>query len=135
LTDTIQLTIPANAHFRPVATLVLGGIGSRLELPYETIDDLQLAVLSALVAAEHEVVNVAVEIEETDVTVSVGPLVDGSGVDDALRLVLDRLVDSVEATARADGEWLTLTVGLLRSGPSEGATSSPRPAGSDTGLL
>ena len=108
MTDTIQLTIPANPRFRPVATLVLGGVGSRLELPYERIDDLQLAVLSALVAAESEVVTMEVETNESRLSVSVGPLVDGSGADHALRLVLDRLVDSVEATVRDGGEWLTL---------------------------
>ena len=110
MTDTIQLTIPASARYRPVATLVLGGVGSRLELPYERIDDLQLAVLSALVAAEGELVTMEVEAGEKGMAVSVGPLVDGSGADDALRLVLDRLVDSVEATARDGGEWLTLRV-------------------------
>ena len=126
MTDTIQLTIPATTHFRPVATLVLGGIGSRLELPYERIDDLQLAVVSALVAAQGEVVTVEVEIDETDVSVGVGPLVEGSGADAALRLVLERLVDSVEASTRDQGEWLTLTLSLEPSGtPASGTSSAP----------
>ena len=127
MTDTIHLTIPATTHFRPVATLVLGGIGSRLELPYERIDDLQLAVLSALVAAEGELVTVEVEIEDRDVSVGVGPLVEGSGADAALRLVLERLVDSVETSTRDDGEWLVLTLSLEPSGASAGDTTSAHP--------
>ena len=122
MTDDIILTIPASARYRPVATLVLGGVGSRLELPYERIDDLQLAVLSALVAAEGDLVTMEVEAGEKGLAVSVGPLVDGSGGDDALRLVLDRLVDSVEATARDGGEWLTLR--MDRNSDSSGGMST-----------
>ena len=40
VTDMISLTIPTATRFRGVATLVLGGIGSRLDLPYERVDDL-----------------------------------------------------------------------------------------------
>ena len=40
MTDRIVLTIPAGARFRGVATLVLGGIGGRMDLPYERMDDL-----------------------------------------------------------------------------------------------
>ena len=55
--DRVVLTIPAEPRFRSVATLVVGGIGSRADLPYERADDLQLAVLSALdagIAAQSE---------------------------------------------------------------------------------
>ena len=48
VSDRIVLTVPAGARFRSVATLVLGGIGGRADLPYERMDDLQLAVLSIL---------------------------------------------------------------------------------------
>ena len=41
--DTIVLTIPTDSAYRGVASLVLGGIGTRLDLPYERMDDLQLA--------------------------------------------------------------------------------------------
>ncbi len=108
MTDTILLTIPANERFRDVATMVLGGVGTRLELSYERMDDLQLAVSSALVAASAELVSMEVDAADERVTVRVGPLVAGSGSDRGLRLVLDRLVDSVETAEREDGEWLVL---------------------------
>ena len=108
MTDHITLTIPTATRFRGVATLVLGGIGSRLDLPYERVDDLQLAVLSVLEASGDERVTVEVESEEKSLAISVGPLANGSGQDGALARVLDPLVDSVESAQREDQEWLTL---------------------------
>jgi hypothetical protein len=108
MSDQISLTIPTATRFRGVATLVLGGIGSRLDLPYERVDDLQLAVLSVLEASGDERVTVEVEAEDNGLVVSVGPLVDGSGDDGALARVLDPLVDSYEPSARDERVWLTL---------------------------
>lgn len=108
MTDQITLTIPSATRFRGVATLVLGGIGSRLDLPYERVDDLQLAVLSVLEASGDERVTVEVEAEETGLLVSVGPLADGSGADAALSRVLDPLVDAVEPSQRNERVWITL---------------------------
>ena len=108
MTDQITLTFPSATRFRGVATLVLGGIGSRLDLPYERVDDLQLAVLSVLEASGDERVTVEVEAEETGLLVSVGPLADGSGADAALSRVLDPLVDAVEPSRRNERVWITL---------------------------
>jgi anti-sigma regulatory factor (Ser/Thr protein kinase) len=108
MTDTITLTIPAEPRYRSVATLVLGGVGTRLDLPYERMDELQLAVLSVLEAGTGRNVSVRVEAGDDVLTVSVGPLVAGSSADDGLGRVLARLVDEV-VTERRDGEeWLTL---------------------------
>jgi hypothetical protein len=120
MTDTILLTIPASARFRGVATLVLGGIGSRLDLPYERMDDLQLAVLSALAAGEDEQLTIVVAADTSGLSVSVGPLVAGSGSDEALSRVLDRLVDSVEPKRRDGKEWLTLRLARSPSRVSVG---------------
>lgn len=108
LRDTIALTIPAEARFRGVATLVLGGIGSRLELSYERVDDLQLAVLSVLDAGSADEMSVEVTREDDGVSVVIGPLVPGSADDGGLTRVLDRLVDRIEAVQRDDEEWLML---------------------------
>jgi hypothetical protein len=108
VTDVISLTIPTATRFRGVATLVLGGIGSRLDLPYERVDDLQLAVLSVLEASGDDRVTVEVEAEDAGLLVSVGPLADGSAGDDALTRVLEPLVDSVEPSHRDQRVWLTL---------------------------
>jgi anti-sigma regulatory factor (Ser/Thr protein kinase) len=108
MTDTIVLTIPAEPRYRSVATLVLGGVGTRLDLPYERMDELQLAVLSVLEAGTGPSVSVRVETADDGLTVSVGPLVDGSAADDGLGRVLARLVDDVTTDRRDGGEWLTL---------------------------
>jgi anti-sigma regulatory factor (Ser/Thr protein kinase) len=109
-TDQITLTIPTESRFRGVATLVLGGVGSRLNLPYERVDDLQLAVLSLLEASDGDRVTVEVEAEPEKVLVAVGPLDEGRAADAGLARVLDPLVDSVERSARDEGVWLTLRI-------------------------
>lgn len=108
MTDQISLTIPSRTPFTGVATLVLGGIGSRLDLSYERMDDLQLAVLSVLEARGDDEVTLEVEAAEERVSISVGPLVEGSASDVALARVLEPLVDSVEPVRRDGREWLTL---------------------------
>lgn len=108
--DTIVLTIPTSPAFRGVASLVLGGVGSRLELPYERMDDLQLAVLSMLDASRGEEASVEIHAEDGRVAVSVGPLRTGAESDAGLALVLTRLTDGVEATPRDGDSWLTVFV-------------------------
>jgi hypothetical protein len=107
-TDRITLTIPAENRFRGVATLVLGGVGSRLNLPYERVDDLQLAVLSVLEASDEDRVTVEVEAEPENIFVSVGPLDESRAADSGLARVLDPLVDAVERSAREGGVWVRL---------------------------
>ena len=108
--DTIVLTIPTSPSFRGIASLVLGGVGSRLDLPYERMDDLQLAVLSMLDASRGEEASVEIHAEDGRVAVSVGPLRAGAESDGGLALVLTRLTDGVEATPRDDDSWLTVFV-------------------------
>jgi anti-sigma regulatory factor (Ser/Thr protein kinase) len=108
VTDRIVLALPTEARFRSVATLVLGGIGSRADLPYERMDDLQLAVLSALDAADQPDVTIEVDADENGVSLALGPVRDGSGDDEGLGLVLSRLVDDVTHERRDGAEWLSL---------------------------
>ncbi|MGH3135617.1 MAG: hypothetical protein ACRDPV_03880 [Gaiellaceae bacterium] len=116
MSDSILLTIPAEARFRGVATLVLGGIGARLDLPYERMDDLQLALLSTLDTCDGDgSVTVEVEAGEDDVAIRVGPLEDGGSSDAGLLRVLHSLVDSVEPTGRDDQEWITLRISRTSS--------------------
>jgi hypothetical protein len=111
-TDRIVLEIPGDSRLRGVASLVLGGIGSRIELPYEKVDELQLAVLTVLGACDVEAATIEVEIGETGVLVNVGPLPVGTASAPGLRAVLERLVDGVEASTRRTRserpEWVTL---------------------------
>ena len=113
--DRVVLTIPAEPRFRSVATLVLGGIGSRADLPYERADDLQLAVLSALDAGIADEMTVEVDASDGRLEIAVGPVRDGSGQDAGLVRVLSRLVDDVAPQRRDGAEWLTLVVSDRRT--------------------
>lgn len=108
VTDRIVLTMPTGERFRGVCTLVLGGVGARLELPYERMDDLQLALLSALDAALDGEVTLEIDAEGGGLTLAIGPLRDGSGSDEGLGRVLSRLVDEVEHEQRDGKEWVAL---------------------------
>lgn len=110
VTDRVVLTIPSDKRFRAVGTLVVGGVGSRLDLPYERMDDLQLALLSALDAAGDAEVRLEIDAEEAGLRLAVGPLRDGSQADAGLALVLSRLVDEVEHERRDGREWISLQV-------------------------
>jgi hypothetical protein len=46
--DAITLSLPHAKPFHGVARLVLGGLAARLDLPYEHLEDLQLALASVL---------------------------------------------------------------------------------------
>ena len=118
VTDTIVLTFPSGESFRSVPTLVLSGVGTRLGLPYERMDDLQLALLSMLDAAAGEEASVEINAEDDRVAVSVGPLRPDADGDTGLGLVLDRLTDGVETRRRGDDVWLT--VFLARAQATEG---------------
>lgn len=108
MTDTIVLSIPSSPRLRSVATLVLGGMGSRVQLPYEKIDDLQLAVLSVLPAAADAQVTLEASASDDTLSLEIGPLATGTHFDTGLRRVLERLVDAVEPATRDGREWLTL---------------------------
>jgi hypothetical protein len=109
VTDRITLTLAGAPELQGVASLVLGGIGSRLDLPYERVDELQLAVLSVLEAgSEDRPVDVDVAIDDDVVAVVVGPLAERVSSDSALAKILDRLVDGIEETSRDGAVWLTL---------------------------
>lgn len=108
MSDRIVLTIPADGRFRAVSTLVLGGIGTRLDLPYEKMDDLQLAILSLLDAVEGHEATIDVDAAEGELAITVGPLRQGSADDTALERVVSRLAEGVDAETRDGADWITL---------------------------
>jgi anti-sigma regulatory factor (Ser/Thr protein kinase) len=117
LSDEITLTIPRAREYLSVAHLVLGGIGVRLNLTLETLEDLQLA-LDAILERDREPgdVTISVRLSADEIETEVGPLRDGvrrelardSGDGVGLRRILDTLVDRVEATDREGGFFVTL---------------------------
>jgi hypothetical protein len=116
--DEITLTIPRDRAYYSVAHLVLGGLGIRLNLTFEHLEDLQLALDAVLERAhEDEDVTIALRLKEGEIETAIGPLRDGvraeleaaSGDDVGLRRILDTLVDSVELKPGEGGDWVTLT--------------------------
>src|SRR5439155_25443899 len=99
-------TLPAERDFHRIAHLVLGGLGVRLELTFDRLEDLQIA-LGALLecCSEDDEVTLRVGLEGTTLRLAVGPF-DPQKVDDELvrepadtpsiQRVLETVADTVE---------------------------------------
>jgi hypothetical protein len=121
--DEIILTIPREEPFNEVAHLVLGGVAARLDLTFESIDDLETALDAVLErAAEAGDVTVTLRLADDAIVTRVGPFaadrlraeLERDAADHVtLRRILDTVVDSYELDA--DG-WLELTKGLAEGG-------------------
>jgi hypothetical protein len=117
--DEITLTIPRDRAYYSVAHLVLGGLGVRLNLTFEHLEDLQLAFDAVLERAqEAEEVTIALRLKDEEIEVAIGPLHDGvraeleaatEGDDVGLRRILDTLVDRIELVQGDGGDWAKLT--------------------------
>jgi hypothetical protein len=117
MSDRIVLTIPADDGFEDVAQLVLGGVAARLNLTYESLDDLGTALATLLERRDHDgTLTVELEVSEELITTSIGPFPGGSVLAElesgdegvGLRRVLATITDSFGAVRRADGQWVEL---------------------------
>jgi anti-sigma regulatory factor (Ser/Thr protein kinase) len=115
--DEISLTLPADEEFHRVAHLVLGGLAVRLDLTFESLEDLELA-LDALLrrSGDSDDVTVRVRVLDGELQTEIGPLTsvreELERVDeDALNLsrILRTVCDAVEIEERDGGEWVELT--------------------------
>lgn len=118
MTDEITLTIPRDRALYSVAHLVLGGLGIRLNLTIEHLEDLQLALGAVLDRVRVDPVTVTLRVKDGEIEALVGPMSDGvraelavdGGDDVGLRRILDALVDRVELEADDGGDdWLKMT--------------------------
>jgi anti-sigma regulatory factor (Ser/Thr protein kinase) len=118
--EAISLTLPHDERFLNVARIVVGGLAARLDLPYESLDDLQLGVESVLSVERYAAggeVTVEIEIGDRVVRIFIAPL-DADSVERDLELaaegiglnvLLGAVVDSVGFVERDGGErWLVL---------------------------
>jgi hypothetical protein len=117
MSDVISLSVPAHEEFRHVANLVLGGLGARLALTYEHLDDLQTGV-DAVLARRDDDGEITVEIELSDdlVRSTVGPFPEGELEDLAgdtrelgLRRVLATVTDAFDVVQRDGATFVVLT--------------------------
>jgi hypothetical protein len=115
--DEISLTLPADDAFHGVAHLVLGGLAVRLDLSFEHLEDLELA-LDALLerTSSDEEVTVRVQVLDGELRTFVGPFKSVRAELDAgdesmlnLRRILATVCDRVDVTDRDGGQWVELT--------------------------
>lgn len=119
MTDALVLTFPNEHRFLSLARLMLGGLASQFDLPYEQLDDLQLAVEAVLADDSTADSEVTLRIEAIGDTVSVliNPALGGQGDEFALERVLSTLVDTVATVTLEDGkQWLRLEQHLTTAG-------------------
>ena len=120
--DEITLTIPREQPFHEVAHLVLGGVAARLNLTFESIDDLETALDAVLErAAEEGDVTVKLRLADGAIITRVGPfaadrleaeLERDATNDVTLRRILDTVVDDYELDREG---WLELTKGVAEA--------------------
>ena len=118
MTDEITLTIPRERAFHRIAHLVTGGLALRLDLTYEDLDDVQVA-LEALLGLRDDENELFVSLlpHEDVLRTEVGPFDPAALREDAeegateldLRRVLDTVCDTHEIDRREDGAWVQLT--------------------------
>jgi hypothetical protein len=115
--DEIVLTIPRERPFYGVAHLVLAGLGTRLNLTLEHLEDLQLGLDSLL--AQHvgeEEVTLRIRIRDGAIETEIGPfppalsraLEDEASDGVGLRRILDTVSDGVQLGERDGAAWVTL---------------------------
>jgi hypothetical protein len=118
VSDEITLTLPRQRPFVRIAHLVLGGLAVRLDLTFENLEDLQIALAGLLDRPDGDgFVTLTVRVENGTIHASVGPFDDDlraelereqtEGV--GLRRVLETVVDDFGLGTRGDGTWVELT--------------------------
>jgi hypothetical protein len=119
VTDEITLILPRRRPFYRIAHLVLGGLAVRLDLTFEHLEDLQLALAGVLDRPDEEgEVTVTVRVEGDTIHTFVGPfrstrlreeLERTAGDELSLRRLLDTVCDEVTLEERGEGQWIQLT--------------------------
>jgi hypothetical protein len=113
--DEITLRLPRDKSFRGVVHLVLGGLASRLNLTWDHLQDLQLALDTLLERGEGEA-TLRIRIEPAAIEAAVGPF-DGALRAEleraphgsmGLRRILDTVVDAVAVSEEGGEEWVVL---------------------------
>ena len=126
--DTIELVAPVDRAWDPVVRLVLGGIADRIDLPFDELDDLQLAVERLRAeAGSQQALKLSIELTGSSVRARLGPLRERAIADAlqgptgqpgelTLRKILETVVDSVGVEEVANGELVVRLEKLVRRG-------------------
>ena len=129
MSDSVALSFPRDSRYYAVARLVVGGMAAPLQMSYDALDDLQLAISSLLDHEDlatldgdggDEQVHLRLEVDEHQLVAAIGSFTAGSldrafersaqqGGELGLRRLLDTIVDDVRVDNGDGGEWVTLT--------------------------
>ncbi len=119
--DEITLTLPRHKPFYRIAHLVVGGLAVRLDLTWESLEDLQLALAGLLDQRPDDAgeVTVSVRVEGDTLRAAVGPFPpdrlqaelarEGDATELGLRRLLETVADRFEIREEAGGAWVELT--------------------------
>ena len=127
--DAVRLTIPRTRPYYGVARLVVGGLAARLDLSWEDLEDLQVALESVVANDAYAAggdVTVELAVGADAIEVLIGPI-DGGRVESdlaseddtetervGLRRLLAAVVESADVEARDGASWLRLRKPLPR---------------------
>ena len=124
--DKIELTTPVGRAWEAVVRMVLGGIADRLDLGFDQLDDLQLAVERLLAEGDpKDPVSLSFELTDRGVRARIGPLRD-TALAEALQgpepppgvltlpRILSTVVDSYGIEEVADGHLIVRLEKLVR---------------------
>jgi hypothetical protein len=114
VSDEIRLVLPAQEDFHRIARLVVGGLAARLELTFEQLEDLEVALDVVLRFREDDGdLSIALDIDENVVRTTVGPFsaevletLERDRGELGLRRVLDTVTDSVRIERHDGDSWV-----------------------------
>ena len=124
--DRIELTTPVGRAWEAVVRMVLGGIADRLDLGFDQLDDLQLAVERLLAEGDpKDPVSLSFELTDGGVRARIGPLRDVALAEAlqgpepppgvlTLPRILSTVVDSYGVEEVADGHLIVRLEKLVR---------------------
>jgi hypothetical protein len=124
--DKIELTTPVGRAWEAVVRMVLGGIADRLDLGFDQLDDLQLAVERLLAEGDpKDPVSLSFELTEGGVRARIGPLRDAALAEAlqgpepppgelTLPRILSTVVDSYGVEKVEDGHLIVRLEKLVR---------------------
>lgn len=119
--DEITLTLPRQRPFYRIAHLVLGGLAVRLDLTYESLEDLQLALAGLLERPDTDRdVTLSVRVNGATLRAIVGPFDESAlrselerpseqAEEMSLGRLLENVVDDYELEDRDGHTWVELT--------------------------
>ena len=116
--EALVLTFPNEPRFFALVRLVLSGLAAQLDLPYEQVDDLQLAVEGALAAEcpPGDEVTFRIDLRKDALSIWISPIGNRPPTHDrpaqngdlGFDQIAAELVDTVEVVTLDQNEWLHL---------------------------